>query len=129
MSGGARRCDAGSALVEALVALVLIAMAGLVVATAATNGLRATHRAATLTRTTALAARELARLASQITPATTDAHAAATVAVAGFRDPAGCATDVTRDGNLVDLAVAVDAGHPPERVVLTTQRLLEDADR
>jgi hypothetical protein len=69
------------------VALVLIAIAGLVVATAATTGLRATHRAATLTRTTALAARELARLASRVARETTDASATTTVVVTGFRDP------------------------------------------
>ena len=117
------RRNVGSALVESLVALVLIALAGLVVATAATTGLRATRRAATLTRATALAGRELARLASAVTAATADATATSTLTVSGFVAPVQCATDMTRDGDLVDLAVTVDAGQPAEHVALATRRL------
>jgi Tfp pilus assembly protein PilV len=105
-------------LVEALVALVLIAIAGLMVAAAATAGLRATSRAATLTRTTALAARELALLANQ---AGTAASERTTVAVPGFADPVTRASDVRRDGAVVALTVRVDAGRPPERVTLATR--------
>jgi Tfp pilus assembly protein PilV len=126
VSGQRRRREAGSALVESLVALVLIALAGLIVATAATTGLRATGRAATLTRATGLAGRELARLASTVTAATTDATTSGTLAVTGFVDPVQCATGVTRDGDLVDLTVTVEAGRPAEGVALATRRLTVD---
>jgi Tfp pilus assembly protein PilV len=112
----------GSALVEALVALVLIAIGGLVVATAAANGLRASGRAATLGRTTAYAARELATVASRAATAT---DASTSRSVSGFAAPVACATDVERDGALVTLAVAVDVGVPAEHVALTTRRLLD----
>jgi hypothetical protein len=118
-----RRREAGSALVEALVALVLIALAGLIVATAATTGLRAAGRAATLTRATALAGRELARLASGVDAATADATSRTTLAVTGFVDPVQAAASAARDGDLVDLTVTVEAGRPVERVTLATRRL------
>lgn len=125
MSPRPRPHDAGSALVESLVALVLIAIAGLVVASAATTGLRAASRAATLTRATALASRELAALASQAATATSTTT---TNAVAGFVDPVTCATDVARDDRLVTLTVAVDAGRPAEHVALVTRRWLGGTD-
>jgi hypothetical protein len=52
--------DPGSALVEALVALTLMAFAGSIVAAAAATNLRATRQAASIEALTALAARELA---------------------------------------------------------------------
>ncbi len=103
-------------------ALVLIAIAGLMVATAAANGLRASARAATLGRATAYAARELATVANVAATAT---DAAASRSVSGFAAPVACTTDVERDGALVTLAVAVDAGRPPEHVALATRRLLD----
>jgi Tfp pilus assembly protein PilV len=123
VSADVTRRDAGSALVESLVALVLIAIAGLVVATAATTGLRATHRAATLTRTTALAARELARLASRRRDddgrdATTTSRSRASA----IRD---AATDVTRDGDSSSSRVTVDRGRRPS-TCLATQRPVRD---
>lgn len=121
----ARSRDAGSALVEALVALVLIAIAGLVVASAATTGLRATARAATLTRATAFASRQLATLASQAATATS---AVTTGTVAGFADPVTCTTDVARDDRMVTLTVAVAAGRPVEHVALATRRWLDDEE-
>jgi hypothetical protein len=116
----AARGIAGSALVEALVALVLIAVAGAMVASAAAAGLRASSRAATLTRTTTLAARELAFLANGAALA---ASADSTLAVAGFADPLRRTVEATRDGTIVALAVHVDAGRPPERVTLATRVL------
>jgi hypothetical protein len=111
------RTDAGSALVEALVALVLIAVAGLVVATAATAGLRAAHRAAVIARVTGVAERELALAANA---AATVADDTATVAVAGFVDPVSRTMGVERDDGLVRIAVTVVGGRPPERVTLAT---------
>jgi Tfp pilus assembly protein PilV len=116
------RDTAGSALVEALVALVLIAIAGLMVATATANGLRASARASTLSRTTAYAAGELAALANLAATATGTTTARP---VSGFTGSVACTTDVARDGALVALAVDVEAGRPAERVRLSTQRLLE----
>jgi type II secretory pathway pseudopilin PulG len=116
------RKPAGSALVEALVALVLIAIAGLVVASAAMAGLRATRRAAILSRTTSVAARELAVLAA----AATAVSAETTLAVAGFPDPPTCATEVRRDGAVVALAVRVDGGAAGERVTLATRVVVDE---
>jgi hypothetical protein len=114
---------AGSALVEALVALVLIAIAGMVVASASVAGLRATRRAATLTRTTALATRELAALTNRAAVAE---GAETMLTVPGFADPVTCTTEVRRDAAVVALAVRVDAGRPAEHVALTTRRLVEE---
>jgi hypothetical protein len=114
---------AGSALVEALMALVLIAIAGMVVASASVAGLRATHRAATLTRTTALAARELAALTNRATVAESEKTM---LAILGFADPVACTTDVRRDGAVVALTVRLDAGRPAEHVALTTRVLVEE---
>jgi len=119
------RDHAGSALIEALVALVLIAVAGAMVASAAANGLRAASRAATIGRTTELAARELAVAANQAATATDQV---ATLAVSGFPAPATCATDVERDGAVVELTVRVEAGRPAEHVTLATHRLLDQDD-
>ncbi|MCC6849147.1 MAG: hypothetical protein IT294_11660 [Deltaproteobacteria bacterium] len=116
-----RRDPAGSALVESLAALVLIALAGALVASAARSALRAAHRAATLTRATALAGRELARLAAT---AETAASEEATLAAAGFPGPVTCVRTITRDGLVADLRVGVVAGRPAERVALGTRRLL-----
>ena len=117
------RAIAGSALVEALVALVLIAIAGTVVTAAATAGLRATSRATTLVRTTALAARELARLADRAAVAT---GATTTFAVAGFADPVTGTTEVGRDGEVVTLSVRIDGGRPAEHVTLATRVLVAE---
>ncbi len=115
----------GSALVEALVALVLIATAGLIMASAAATALRAAGRAATLGRATVLAARELARLANVAATATAGDS---TLAVTGFAAPVACVTEVERDGPLASLAVRVEAGRPAEHVVLATRRVLEDVE-
>jgi type II secretory pathway pseudopilin PulG len=109
--------SAGSALVEALVALVLIATAGLVVATAATAGLRATRRAATLAGVTGVAERELALAANA---AATVAADTATLAVSGFPAPVSRVTAVERGAGVVRIAVTVVGGRPPERVTLAT---------
>ena len=94
--------DAGAMLVEALVALVLIAFAGLLVASAAANGLRATGRAATLGRTTALASRELALLANRAATATSSV---ATLAATGFPSPVTATDTVDRAGAVATLTV------------------------
>ncbi len=117
------RREHGSALVESLVALVLIAVAGALVAVAAGSGLRAAARAAALTRTTALAARELATVS---TTAATAASTDATLVVSGFVDPVTCSTVAARDGALVTLTVDVAAGQPSEHVALATRRLVPD---
>ncbi len=111
------REERGSALVEALVALVLIAIAGLVVATAAVAGLRATHRAATLARVTGVAERELALAASA---AAIVADGTTTIGAPGFVDPLSRVTAVERADGLVRITVAVAGGWPRERVVLAT---------
>jgi hypothetical protein len=116
-----KRRQAGSALVEALAALVLAALASALVASAARSALRAAHRAATLERTTALAGRELARLAATAVTAASDD---ATLAVAGFPDAVTCTRTVERHGIVADLRVDVAAGRPVERVALRTRRLL-----
>ncbi|MCC6766124.1 MAG: hypothetical protein IT293_15810 [Deltaproteobacteria bacterium] len=116
-----RRREAGSAVVESLVALVLVALAGALVASAARSALRAAHRAATLARTTALAGRELARLAATAATAASDE---ATLDMAGFPGPVGRVRTVAHDGLVADLRIAVAAGRPPERVALGTRRLL-----
>ena len=112
------RAMAGSALVEALVALVLMAIAGAVVAAASVAGLRATHRAATFTRTTALASRELAALAARAPVA---GSADTVLTVPGFVDPVECTTEVRRDGTIVSLALRLSAGRPAEHVALATR--------
>jgi hypothetical protein len=113
----AARGTAGSALVEALVALVLIALAGLVVATGAMAGLRAARRAATLARVTGVAERELAFAANA---AAAVADETTTLAVAGFADPVTRTTAVERADALVRIAVTVAGGRPAERVTLAT---------
>ena len=123
MSAEEPHATAGSALLEALVALVLIAFAGMVVAAASVAGLRATNRAATLTRATALAARELAALTNR---AATAESAATILVVPGFADPVACTTDVRRDGAVVALAARVAAGRPTEHIALTTRMLVEE---
>lgn len=123
MSAAGRHDIAGSALVEALMALVLIAIAGMVVASAAMAGLRATNRAATLTRITSLAARELSVLANR---AATAASADTTLTVAGFADPVTCVSDVRRDHAVVSLAVRIEGGRPAERVTLATRMPVEE---
>jgi Tfp pilus assembly protein PilV len=115
------RATAGSALVEALVALVLMAVAGAVVTAASVAGLRATHRAATLTRTTALASRELATLATRATRAAVTAREDTVLTVPGFADPVECTTEVQRDGTVISLALHLSAGRPAEHVALATR--------
>jgi hypothetical protein len=117
-----RRGQAGSAVVESLAALVLVALAGALVASAARSALRAAHRAATLTRATALAGRELARLAATAATATSDD---ATLALTGFPAPVTCTRTVAHDDLVVDLRVDVAAGRPIERVAVGTRRLLQ----
>lgn len=112
------RHDAGSALIESLVALGLVALAGAIVASAATTGLRATRRAATLAPLTALAARELAVVSAQAAVATSGES---TLAAAGFAEPLAVATDVARADGLATLRVRIEGGRPRERVVLTTR--------
>lgn len=119
----AGRGHAGSALVESLVALVLVAIAGALVASAAQSGLRAAARAATLVRASALAGRELARVAGAAANATAG-ETMATLAVTGFPEPVVCTTDVARDDAVVTLAVDVVAGRPSERVSLATRRFV-----
>jgi Tfp pilus assembly protein PilV len=115
-----RRRD-GAALVEALVAVVLIAIAGAMVATAAAAGLRATHRAATIEHVTALAARQLAQLASRGVDA---AGSDVVGTVTGIPGPVHQTTDVERDGRMITLSARVEGGRPSERVTLATHVLL-----
>ena len=118
----AARNPAGSALVEALVALVLIAIAGLIVATASVAGLRATHRAATLTQVTALAGRELALAANG---AATVADDVSEITVPGGATPFDRTVAVDRTGPTVEITVRVEGGRPVERVTLATRVLGE----
>jgi type II secretory pathway pseudopilin PulG len=111
----------GSALVEALVAIVLIAIAGATVATAAATGLRATRRAATLEHVTALASRQLAVVTSR----GADAAASDTVVtVPGIVGPVQQTTDVDRDGRVIATSARVSGGRPSESVTLATRVLL-----
>ena len=64
--------SAGSALIEALAALTLMAVAGSVVAAAAATNLRATRQAAALQALTALGARELAVAEARGAPIASD---------------------------------------------------------
>ena len=116
-----RDAETGSALVEALVAVVLIAIGAAAVASAAVTGLRATRRAATIEELTALASRELARLASRGAAA---AGADATASVPGIPGLVHQTTDTSRDGSVLALTARVDGGRPAERVTLTTRLLL-----
>lgn len=118
----ATRNPAGSALIEALVALVLIAIAGLIVATASVAGLRATRRAATLTQVTALAGRELALAANG---AATVADDVAEITVAGSATPFDRTVAVDRTGSTVGITVRVEGGRPVERVTLATRVLVD----
>jgi type II secretory pathway pseudopilin PulG len=59
----------GSTLIEALAALVLVALAGAIVAAAARTNLRATRSAAALQRLTAAAALDIARVEARGAPA------------------------------------------------------------
>jgi type II secretory pathway pseudopilin PulG len=115
-----RRRD-GAALIEALVAIVLIAIAGAMVATAAAAGLRATHRAATLEHVTATAARQLAQLASRGAGA---AGSDTIGSVPGIPGPVQQTTDVQRDGRMLALSASVEGGRPSESVTLATHVLL-----
>lgn len=104
-------------MVEALVALGLVALAGSIVAAAAMAGLRATRRAATLAPLTAIAARELGSLAARAADATSHET---TVPAVGFADPIALAADVARADGIATLRVTAEGGRPPERVVLAT---------
>lgn len=117
------RHEAGATLVEAVVALGLVALAGAVVASAATAGLRAARRAATLAPLTAIAARELASLAARAADAT---GGATTLAVPGFAEPLAVAAEVERDAGLATLRVHVDGGRPLERVTLATRVMVRE---
>jgi len=114
--------ERGSALVEALAALVLVAMAGLVVASAATTALRASRRASVLEHDAGLAARELASVASQ---PTTAASGDAVLAVPGLDGPVGRHTEVTRSARLVAFAVQVTGGQPAASVAFATKRVVD----
>ena len=113
--------EQGSALVEALVAVVLAAVAAATVASAAVAGLRATRRAATFEELTALAARELDRLASRGAGA---AGGEATGSVPGIPGLVHQTTDARRDGRVLMVTARVDGGRPPESVALATRVLL-----
>lgn len=109
---------AGSALIEALVALVLMALAGSVLGAAATVSLRATRRAAELERLTAVAARELAIAEARNAPAGTDE-----APLTGAVDPGTVRRlEVSRDDEgIATFAVQVTApGVPPLRLVART---------
>lgn len=112
----------GAALVEALAATVLVAVAGAVVAAAATTSLRAVRRAGAIERLTTVAARELA--AAQATGALPGADDA-TLAEPGFALPLSRRTLVTRRNNgIVELAVSVHAEPDGDTVGLTTRMLV-----
>jgi hypothetical protein len=121
MMGGFDRGQAGSALIEALVAIGLIAIAGATVATAAVTSLRAAHRAATIEHVTALAARELGALTSRGTAAVASD---ATLTAAGIPGPVQRTTDVQRDGRLIAMSARVAGGRPAESLTLATRVLL-----
>lgn len=110
--------ESGSTLIEALVALGLVALAGAIVASAALAGLRATRRAATLAPLTALAARELGGLVARAADATSHET---TLPAPGFAEPVALAAEVERADALVALRIRVEGGRPRERVVLATR--------
>lgn len=117
------RHDAGATLVEAVVALGLVALAGAVVASAATAGLRAARRATTLAPLTAITARELASLAARAADATSGET---TLAVPGFAEPLTVTAAVERDAGLATLRVQVAGGRPLERVTLATRVMVRE---
>ncbi len=114
----------GSALIEALVALVLIAIAGTVVASAAVAGLRATARGANLGRATALAGRELSALASRAGNASAETT---TLALAGFPAPVQRITVVSRAHGVASVAVRIVTGRPADEVALETRVLVDES--
>jgi type II secretory pathway pseudopilin PulG len=114
----------GSALIESLAALTLVAAAGAVVAAAATTSLRAIRRAGDCERMTAIAARELALLQARGAPEETSERR---LADPGFASPALLSTVVRRrsDG-IAELTVTVDVardagGLPASPVTLATR--------
>ena len=112
----------GSALVEALAATALIALAGAVVASAATTSLGAVRRANVIRRLVAVAARELATLQAADAPSGTDES---TIVEPGFAPSVYRQTRVTRrpDG-VAELEVTVRTEPPAETVGLTTRMVV-----
>ncbi|HEY2389414.1 MAG TPA: prepilin-type N-terminal cleavage/methylation domain-containing protein [Candidatus Binatia bacterium] len=113
---GAR--ERGSTLVEALVALVLVAFAGAVVAAAAETNLRATRAAAVLEQLTAGAAADLARAEARGAPEGVDDQL--------ITDPTlGAGVEhrvtVTRSGDVVTLEARVVAPGSDPFVLATRQ--------
>jgi hypothetical protein len=109
----------GAALVEALAASALIALAGAVIASAATTSLGAVRRAGTIQRLVAVAARELATLQAAGAPAGTDDSA---LVEPGFAPQVYRRTRITRrpDG-LAELEVTVRSEPSGETVGLVTR--------
>lgn len=107
----------GQTLVEVLAALVLFAMAGAVVASAATVNLRSVRAAAVRGRLVALATLEMARLQVLMAPGTHTKH----FADGAMRGRITRATTVDDDGALATLAVTVAVPAPGPQVHLTTR--------
>lgn len=117
------RGERGTALVEALAALTLLAIAGAVAASAASTNLRAVRSGAVQGRLLAIAARELADL--QTLPVVDGSQTTAL-----DDDQAGIRGDVTRTASLdatahlATLTVTIEAGPPRHVVTLATRRIL-----
>lgn len=118
----------GLALVEVLAALVLFAIAGAIVASAATTNVRSMRAAAMRGRLVALAAREMARQQVLVVPGTR---------TESFRDAAGHSnitgnfagtitreTTIDDEGTLATLTVTVATAPPGPHVRLTTRAYL-----
>jgi hypothetical protein len=116
------RGERGTALIEALAALTLLAIAGAVVASAASANLRAVRSGAVRGRLLAIAARELADLQTQ--PAIEGTHTAPLGDEAGIRGDVTRTTAIDSTAHLANLTVTVEAGPPRQVVTLATRRSL-----
>jgi Tfp pilus assembly protein PilV len=112
-----RSAERGQTLIEVLAALVLFAMAGAVIASAATTNLRSLRAAGVRGRLVALAAREMARLQVTAVPGTrtepfTDGAMRGTITGR---------TAVNEEGTLATLTATVAAAPPGPQVRLVTR--------
>jgi hypothetical protein len=114
------RGERGTALIEALAALTLLAIAGAVVAGAASTNLRALRSGTVRGRLLAIAARELADL--QTLPAVEGSYTAALGDEAGIRGNVTRTTAIDLTAHLAELTVTVEAGPPRQVITLATRR-------
>jgi len=109
--------------IEALAGLVLLGVAGALVAAAAATSLRVTHQATVQQRLVAVAAREMSSLQLGDALPEVSEHPISEPGLSGAT--VSCA--VSRPGgNLADLSVSVTAGRPQARVLLQTRALVSE---